>query len=342
MGWIRFIFRIFTQSIHLILKISPIVSVCMITYNHEPFIAQAIESVLMQEISFPIELVIGEDESSDGTRAICEDYAGRYPNIIRLHLRSRNDPERKKYAAPFMHNFIETLKSCRGKYIALLEGDDYWTDPLKLQKQVDFLEANPDCHFVFAGTRMLEPGGKSRVSPEESLLPIDLDALIYCNYPQTASVMYRTDGRPEIPDVLKNSPVGDWPLNVHYARKGGVGFIPDLTAAYRKHESGIWAGQARLKNLRVNQEASRVLMEALPREIHKNIPLKYQDYCRKEFVREAMVWGADPWAGLPPLFYLIFCGQWPFDSASQALRALVGLALPRKVRSGLKKRLKRT
>ena len=117
-----------------------LVSVCMITYNHEKYIAQAIDSILMQKINFELEIIIGEDFSKDRTREIVLDYKARYPNRIKLLLQEKN--------AGMMQNFIDTIKVCTGKYIALLEGDDYWTDPYKLQKQVDLLENNPDYSLV--------------------------------------------------------------------------------------------------------------------------------------------------------------------------------------------------
>jgi glycosyltransferase involved in cell wall biosynthesis len=116
---------------------NPKVSVCMMTYNHERFIAQAIESVLEQKTSFDLELVIGEDCSTDGTRKIVAEYARKYPEKIKAMFRETN--------LGMTANGIQTLRECRGRYIALLEGDDYWTDPLKLQKQVDFLDVHPTC-----------------------------------------------------------------------------------------------------------------------------------------------------------------------------------------------------
>lgn len=110
------------------------VSALIVTYNHEAYIAQAIEGILMQETDFPIELVIGEDCSTDRTREICLEYQRKHPELIRLLLNEKN--------IGMMPNFVQTLQACRGKYVALCEGDDYWTDPLKLQKQVDFLEEN--------------------------------------------------------------------------------------------------------------------------------------------------------------------------------------------------------
>lgn len=120
---------------------APMVSVCMITYNHAPYIRQAIEGVLMQQTEFPFELLIGEDCSTDQTREICRHYLAQYPDKIHLLLPEKN--------LGSLDNFFATLDAATGKYIAFCEGDDYWIDPLKLQRQVDFLEANPDYGLVY-------------------------------------------------------------------------------------------------------------------------------------------------------------------------------------------------
>jgi len=120
----------------------PLVSVKMITYNHAPYIAQAIEGVLQQKTNFPIELVIGEDYSTDGTREIVFKYQEKYPDIIRVITSDKNVGMRK--------NGYRTMKACRGKYIAFCEGDDYWHHPDKLQKQVDYMEKHPECGMVFS------------------------------------------------------------------------------------------------------------------------------------------------------------------------------------------------
>lgn len=114
----------------------PLVSIVTITYNHEPWISKAIEGVLMQKVSFPIEYLIAEDCSTDGTRKICEQYVQKYPDIIKLL------PSDKNYGA--IKNEHRAFVAAKGKYIATCEGDDYWTDPLKLQKQVDFMEAHSE------------------------------------------------------------------------------------------------------------------------------------------------------------------------------------------------------
>lgn len=120
---------------------TPLLSIVIITYNHESFIAQTIEGVLMQQVNFPIELIIAEDCSTDGTRAICQQYAEQYPDLIRLITSDSN--------VGAIANERRAMLAARGKYIAFCEGDDYWTDPLKLQKQVGFLESHPDYSVTF-------------------------------------------------------------------------------------------------------------------------------------------------------------------------------------------------
>ena len=137
-----------------VLSKNPVVSVKMITYNHELYIAQAIEGVLTQETDFPIELVIGEDCSTDRTREIVLEYQRKHPEIIRVIISDKNVGMHK--------NGQRTQKVCRGKYVAFCEGDDYWHHPLKLQKQVDYLEAHPECGLVHSDItwHVVETGGR--------------------------------------------------------------------------------------------------------------------------------------------------------------------------------------
>ena len=120
---------------------TPLVSVCMTTYNHEPYIAEAIESVLAQQTSFGVELVVGEDCSTDRTAAICREYAAKYPDRIRLVT----SPENVGWRA----NYRRTFEACRGKYVAYLDGDDWWCDPRKLQMQADLMESDPGCGMCY-------------------------------------------------------------------------------------------------------------------------------------------------------------------------------------------------
>ncbi|CAN5329485.1 glycosyltransferase family A protein [soil metagenome] len=130
-------------------RIRPVLSVRLLTYNHKPYIAQSIDSVLMQVTDFPIEIVIGEDDSTDATRAICQDYADRYQDRIRLMLRSDKNRITINGVKTSRYNFVETINDCRGEFIALLDGDDFWTDPNKLQQEVNALRTHPEVVLTF-------------------------------------------------------------------------------------------------------------------------------------------------------------------------------------------------
>lgn len=122
---------------------TPLVSICITTFNQHKYISQCIDSVLNQITSFPIQICIGDDDSRDGTREICENYVQKYPDRIKLYKGNNNNKIVINGKPTGRRNFLETFKICKGKYIAMCEGDDYWSDPYKLQKQVDFLENNP-------------------------------------------------------------------------------------------------------------------------------------------------------------------------------------------------------
>lgn len=206
------------------------VSIKMITYNHEPYIAQAIEGVLMQKTTFKFELVIGEDCSTDLTRKICEDYAKKYPEIIKLLPSEQN--------LGMIKNGLRTLQACEGKYIAFCEGDDYWTDPLKLQKQVDFLEANDDYGLVH--TDYLRYINDLNYFEDNLVKNINRGnifiELLKENQIATLTVMMRKDLAIEAikTGILeKGFLIGDYPLWLEISTKSKIGFLKDITAVYR-------------------------------------------------------------------------------------------------------------
>lgn len=221
----------------------PKVSVAMVTYNHEKFITQAVQSVLMQTAAFPYELVIGEDCSQDRTRAIVTEFQRRHPSVIRLLLWDHN--------LGAMENFVETLRTCKGQYVAILDGDDYWTSPDKLQKQVDFLDSHPgfaiSYHDVlrFNDDRSLEPRPLSsrgkHISTLEDLLLVS---------PPSCSVMYRRGLFADFPDWFYTLEIGDWPLHIMNARRGGIGYIDEVMAAHRKHGGGVYSSMGNLARLK--------------------------------------------------------------------------------------------
>ena len=219
----------------------PKVSVCIQTYNHAPYIAQALDSVLMQETDFEVEIIVGEDESQDGTREICIEYERRHPDRIRLFLRSREDVIYIDGRPTGRYNFMQNLKAAQGRYIALLDGDDYWSDPHKLQKQADFLDAHPDYAICFHSVRLINektglvhvmrpPGVKSTYHFEE---------LLRGNFIYAPSVMLRNWDLVDLPDWFRDFPVGDWPLYLLTAQRGKIGYLDEVMAVYRDHGRGV-------------------------------------------------------------------------------------------------------
>ena len=213
----------------------PLLSCCLITYNHEKFISQAIDGMLIQETDFPFEIIIHDDASTDDTAEIIKKYADKYPHIIRTILQKKNQYSQKKniMAIP--------IKEARGRYIASLEGDDYWIDPLKLQKQVDFLEKNSEyicCYHnamvvngnneIIRDTYITGPKDYSR----GELLASDTDV-------HTHSVVFRNVI--DYPDDLRDIPFGDmvrWHLMGFH---GKAKYLEDVgKAAYRIHSDGVW------------------------------------------------------------------------------------------------------
>ena len=208
-----------------------LVSVCMITYNHEQFISQAIEGVLMQKTDFPIELIIGEDCGTDKTREICIEYQQKYPEIIKLQL-----PDKNKGV---IRNFFENMQAATGKYIALCEGDDYWTDPYKLQKQVDFLKVNEEYSACAHGNAILKEKilyfSMDREEQDKTLGDVLNENLRF----QTAAVLFREK-------IINSSnftslPIlsGDLLLFLHIALAGKVRVLSEEMSVYRKHQGGV-------------------------------------------------------------------------------------------------------
>jgi glycosyltransferase involved in cell wall biosynthesis len=201
----------------------------MIAYNHEQFVEQAIDSILAQQVDFDIELVIGEDKSPDGTRAVCERLASRDPRVRLL-------PSNQNHGV--MANFRRTLAACEGEYIAVCEGDDYWTDEKKLAKQVALLDARPD----LAGAAHQSIVVRTDASPHsfrEGVAPeIRLEQLLAGRLFHTASVLFRRsvlDTFLPAPDVLS----ADRLLNICIAMHGNIAYSEEAMCAYRIHGAGM-------------------------------------------------------------------------------------------------------
>jgi glycosyltransferase involved in cell wall biosynthesis len=220
------------------------VSVIILTYNHEPFIAQALDGALMQQTDFEYEILIGEDCSGDNTRTIIVDYEKRYPDRFRLFLNERNLGAYK--------NCTQILEACRGEYIAVLEGDDYWTSPHKLQMQVGLLDKHPELVMCFHNVKIVYED-ESNVphtycSPNQKAVS-NIEDLLGHNFIPTCSKMFRNGVVKNLPEWVSLLPMGDWPSNIFLAQHGQVGYISEVMGTYRIHAGGMWYGMRQdLKN----------------------------------------------------------------------------------------------
>ena len=210
------------------------VSVMTTTYNHEKYIGQAIDSVLAQQTDFQWEQIVAEDCSTDDTRAIVQDYQQRFPEHIKPILRDRNIGRRQ--------NFLEAFRTCQGEYIAILEGDDYWTSPHKLQRQVEFLDTHPDYAICFHAVETRDEAGLQPPKVVRAPRPrYTLDDLLEQNVIPTCSVMFRNHLFDSFPAWYLQAPAGDWPLHVLNAEHGDIGYIDEVMAVYRVHAGGVWS-----------------------------------------------------------------------------------------------------
>ena len=244
-------------------------SVAMITYNHASFIRQALESVLAQRVNFDYEIVVGEDCSTDETRAILADFYRRYPERIVPLLRERN--------MGALRNFRETLDSCRGQYLALVEGDDYWTCEHKLQRQVDFLDQHPEYAICFHRAQVRDETGSDQtgVLPQHHFKAgsYTIEDLLAENFITTCTVMYRWGSVGRLPNWFLDLKLGDWPLHILVARSGKIELMDDVMAVYRMHHGGVWtSGQA------IDQKYA---MMRMMNAVDRHLDFQYTDAIRR-------------------------------------------------------------
>jgi glycosyltransferase involved in cell wall biosynthesis len=230
----------------------PLVSVRFMVYNNEPYIREAIEGILMQKTNFLVEIVVGDDFSTDNTLHIIKEYRDTnnvFINILQRDIGATYWKERRRLGR--LYNFTNILENCTGKYIALLDGDDYWTDPLKLQKQVDFLEGNPEYSLCFTRAKMLNKGKLNlHPIPFNKTVFLGEDLLKTYNFICTATVVFKAE-------VIKSNiniekyPFGDLALHLKASKEGKINCLQDVTAIYRIHQSGLWSRQTVIKQLKM-------------------------------------------------------------------------------------------
>ena len=223
----------------------PKVSVVSITYNHAAFLADALEGFLMQKTDFPFEIIVHDDCSTDGTTEILRKYAEKYPDIIVPIYEEENCYSRN---APILEPMF---KRARGEYIAMCEGDDYWCDPHKLQRQFDYMQNNPDCSLILHNGYNLDvlSGAKKEINPfpKDGVLSA-YDVIVERHFlPPTASMFFRRSDILELPELFQNLPVGDRPRRLYMLTKGNIYYMHSLMCVYRTNAAGSF-GRRMLTN----------------------------------------------------------------------------------------------
>jgi glycosyltransferase involved in cell wall biosynthesis len=216
---------------------APAVSVLMLTYNHCRYIEQAVASVLAQRSDQPFELLIGDDGSSDGTVELCKQLQRHYPATIRLITSASN--------VGIPRNFLRVLLRCRAPLVALLEGDDYWIEPSKLQQQQDLIAANPGYGMVATATQ-------NRINWIGADRSLKLADLLRCYPIHTSSLLFRRELAlpfPRFPNAAHDSL-----LIGHLAQRGDCGYLNQEMSYYRRHSDGIWTGVSRQQRLQDTRE----------------------------------------------------------------------------------------
>lgn len=222
----------------------PLVSISCITYNHEKYIRKCLDGFLMQKAHFSFEILINDDASTDGTAIIIKEYETKYPNLIKPIYQLENQYSKGQRGINVKYNFPRA----KGKYIALCEGDDYWTDPLKLQKQVNFMESQPEVHFCFTGHQIFNDGANKFVTPLTNFSTGLLDKYeIIKNGASTfatGSLMITEELSSLVITSSKktyfNIPGGDLMILLLGAHLGEIGYLKDETTVYRVNASGSW------------------------------------------------------------------------------------------------------
>lgn len=214
------------------------VTIASTTFNMEAYIGEALDSWLRQEVSFPLEIVISDDGSTDGTCDVVKHYMAEHPNIRLISTGHIGK----------MPNFIRSLKESKGKYVALCDGDDYWIDPYKLQKQFDFMEAHPEFSECFTNSYVLDvTTGEKKiakthiwdVADAEGLLAHRDDDNVQMSPGHTSTFFYRNQFLQDYPEWMYGDVMTDFPLYMLMSRYGKAKFINDLTSVYRHRSDGV-------------------------------------------------------------------------------------------------------
>ena len=258
---------------------TPTVSVCMITYNHEAYIKEAIESVLTQDVDCGLELIIANDCSTDATHSVIL-------NLIQTHPKGHSIKYvNHKKNVGMIPNFIGALKRCTGEYIAFCEGDDYWTDSLKLKKQVDFLRNHLDYGICFHLIKIYNEDTKTFNSESISNTVNDTSTILDLaegNFMHTPSVVIRNDFK--IPKWFEKVAMGDWSLYMVQIKDRKIKKIEETMAVYREHSASVWSSKTQryrliqtIENLELVKKNLRPLSKGARGFINQSIKRHVKD-----------------------------------------------------------------
>lgn len=246
--------------------IRPKVSVCIITYNHQDYINKCLDSAVMQNVDFVYEIVIGDDNSNDNTKQICEEYARKHPNLIKYFPRHKN--------LGMIYNWITTIQNCNGEYVALCEGDDYWYDSNKLQKQIDFLERNQEYGFCSSNAFILDSlhnSYRALIASSNSREIKFQELLTNSNPIFTLTMVFRKEliSDFDIKDFLSYSVI-DLPLWFHFLSNSKGYLLSDKTAVYRKLQESASHSKSLSKNLKFERDTFLIKEYYVLKQLHGN------------------------------------------------------------------------
>lgn len=262
----------------------PLVSVCVMTYQHAAFIDECLEGILMQKTNFPFEILLGEDASTDRTREICIEYAERFPKKIKLYLHHRENNIKIGGMPSGRFNLLYNIYSAKGKFITFCEGDDYWIDPHKLQLQYDILNKNSEVNLIFSNCRVKKEGHTDDFIPVNKISQGTHELIKIFKLRQwvthVSTLMARSKDIVDFPKVFCEAYAGDNLILLHYIKEGRIYYLNKATSVYRKNKLSItnkyWKNNKTTIEHRVNESKSVVNTYPKYHSIFKRIELKYK------------------------------------------------------------------
>jgi glycosyltransferase involved in cell wall biosynthesis len=247
------------------------VSVLIVTYNQAAFIEQAVRSALTQDTTFATEVIVADDASTDGTRLILERLAGQHPDTLRLVTHDTH--------VGVHQNCVDGYVLGSGEYLAMLNGDDYWISPYKLQRQVNFLDRHAECAICFHNVLTVHDQGDAEAlacsSGQKAFSGVE-DLLVE-NFMATSSVMYRHGLVREFPEWVRPLMTWDWALHLYHTQYGRIGYLADTMAVTRRHAGGLWNGAS----TRERSDATVAMLE----QVNRHFQGKYDATIRASIAR---------------------------------------------------------